>query len=145
MKILYIAGNIPLPTLKSNRIVLTIAEKLSKFCDISFVFPAAIVFPPFSFIKKYKHIVNMKSWTDGIFTVKPVSYLRLPGKRLSYLLINTVCTERYVEKNALPDLCNAHFIMPDGYIACKIKKKYGVPYVVSVRSSDIRHLSGTYF
>jgi len=140
MKILYIANNIPLPKQQSNRIVMTIAEKLSQFCDISFVFPAAIVFPPFSFMKKYKPLVNMKPWKDGIFTVKPVRYLRLPGKKLSYLLIDTISPEHYVEKNALPDLCHAHFIMPDGYIALKIKEKYGIPYVVSVRSGDIRHL-----
>ena len=82
----------------------------------------------------------MKSWTDGSFTVKPVRHLRLPGKKLSYLLIDTIRPERYVDEKALPDLCHAHFIMPDGYIAFRIKKKYDVPYVVSVRSSDIRHL-----
>ena len=140
MKILYIANNIPLPNQKSNRIVLTIAEKLTQFCDISFVFPAAIVFPPFSFMKKYKPLMNMKPWIDHIFAVKPVRYLRLPGKNLSYLLIDTIRPESYVDKNNLPDLCHAHFIMPDGYIAFKIKKKYGVPYIVSVRSGDIRHL-----
>ena len=140
MKILYIANNIPLPNLKSNRIVLTIAEKLSQFCDISFVFPAAIAFPPFSFMKKYKPLMNMKPWEDGIFTVQPVRYLRLPGKKLSYLLINTILPAHYVDKNALPDLCHAHFIMPDGYAAFRIKKKYGIPYVVSVRSGDIQHL-----
>ena len=140
MNILYIAKNIPLPTLKSNRIVLTIAEKLSQYCDISFVFPTAIVFPPFSFMKKYKPFVNMKPWTDGNFIVKPVCYPRLPGRDLSYLLIDTISAKHYVDKNALPDICHAHFIMPDGYIALKIKKKYGMPYVVSVRAGDIKHL-----
>ena len=140
MKILYIASNIPLPKLKNNRIVLTIAGKLSQFCDISFVFPTAIVFPPLSFMKKYKHLVNLKPWTDGSFTVKPVRHLRLPGKKLSYLLMDAIRPEHYVDKNALPDLCHAHYIMPDGYIACKIKKKYGIPYIVSIRTSDIRHL-----
>ena len=140
MKILYIASNIPLPTLKSNRIVLTIAEKMSQFCDISFVFPAARVFPPFSFMKKYKPLANLKPWTDGIFALKPLRYLRLPGKKLSYFLIDSIHPKRYVEKNALPDLCHAHFIMPDGYIALKIKEKYNTPYMVSARTSDIRHL-----
>jgi len=140
MKILFIANNIPLPKQKTNRIIFTIAEKLSQFCDISFVFPAAFVFPPFSFMKKYKPLTNLKTWKDGIFTVKPVKYLRLPGKKLSYGLIDTIRAERFVDKNALPDLCHAHYVMPDGYIALKIKKKYDVPYIVSVRSSDIRHL-----
>jgi glycosyltransferase involved in cell wall biosynthesis len=140
MKVLYIANNIPLPKLKNNRIVLTIAEKLSQFCDISFVFPAAIVFPPFSFLKKYRTLTNLKPWTDGSFTIKPVRYLRLPGKKLSYLLIDMIRPERFADKNAIPDLCHAHYIMPDGYIACKIKQKFGVPYVVSVRASDMQHL-----
>lgn len=140
LKVLYIANNIPLPKQKNNRIVLTIAEKLSVSCDISFVFPAAIVFPPFSFMKKYRPLTNLKPWTDGRFTVIPVRYLRLPGKKISYLLIDTIRPERYVDEKALPDLCHAHFIMPDGYIAYRIKQKYGVPYVVSIRSSDIQHL-----
>ena len=140
MKVLYIANNLPLPKLKSNRIVVTIAEKLSQFCDISLVFPAAMVLPPLSFAKKYKPLANIKPWTDGNFTIKPVKYLRLPTKKLSYLLIDTVCIEHFVNKNALPDLCHAHYIMPDGYFALKIKKKYGVPYAVSVRMSDIKHL-----
>ena len=141
MKVLYIANNIPSPAKNNNRIVMTIAEKLSQFCDISFFFPAAIVFPPFSFMKKYKPLVNMKTWIDGRFTVKPAHYLRLPGKKLSYLLMDAIRYERYVDKNALPDLCHAHYIMPDGYIAWKIKKKYGIPYLVSVRAGDLLQLN----
>ena len=140
MKVLYIANNLPLPSLKSNRIVLTIAEKLSQYCNISFIFPAAITVPPFSFLKKYKPLANLKPWSDGNFTIKPVRYLRLPGKKLSYLLIDTVDIEQCVDKTALPDLCHAHYIMPDGFIALKIKQKCGIPYIVSVRTSDIKHL-----
>ena len=140
MKILYIANNIPLPKQKSNRIVLSIAEKLSPHCDISFVFPAAIVFPPFSFLKKYRPLNRLKPWTDGNFSIVPVRYIRLPGKRLSYLLMDSIHPEKYVDENALPDLCHAHYIMPDGYIAYKIKQKYGIPYVVSVRGGDLRHI-----
>ena len=140
MKVLYIANNIPIPNFNNNRVVFTIAEKMSQFCDISFIFPAAIVFPPFSLMKKYKPLVNIKSWNEGRFTIKPVKYLRLPGEKLSYLLIDTIRVERYFDKNALPDLCHAHYIMPDGYIAWKIKEKYNIQYIVSVRAGDLRHL-----
>ena len=139
-KVLYIANNIPLPTQKSNRIVLDIAENLSPQCDISFVFPAAIVFPPFSLMKKYRSLNRLKPWTDGKFTIVPVRYLRLPGKRLSYLPIDAINPSKYVDENALPELCHAHYIMPDGYIAYKIKQKYGIPYVASVRSGDMNHV-----
>lgn len=33
------------------------------------------------------------------------------------------------------DLVHAHFLLADGLVARKIKKKYGIPYVVSVRTS----------
>jgi glycosyltransferase involved in cell wall biosynthesis len=140
MKVLYISSLVPHPKLILTRVVLTIAEKLSEFCDISFVHPTAMVFPPFSLMKRYKPFVNLKPWTVGSFTINPVRYLRLPGKKLSYLLMDTIRSERYVDKNALPDLCHAHYIMPDGYIACKIKKKFGVPYVVSVRIGDMQYI-----
>ncbi len=140
MKVLYIAENIPIPKRPGNRIVLTIAEKLSSKCDISFVYPAAVVFPPFSFMKKYRVLTDLKPWKDGKFTIVPVRYPRLPGKRWSYRLIDTVDPKQSVDENALPDLCHAHFIMPDGYLAYKIKQKYDIPYVVSVRSGDMRHI-----
>jgi glycosyltransferase involved in cell wall biosynthesis len=140
MKILFIANNIPVPKRKSNRIILTIAEKLAAHCDISFVFPTAAVFPPFSFMKKYKAIAGLHPWKDGNFTIRPARYLRLPGKRLSYLLADTIRADNFVNRQHLPDLCHAHYIMPDGYVALKIKQKYNIPYVVSIRGADIRHV-----
>ena len=139
-QVLYIANNIPIPKQFNNRIVLEIAEKLSLQCDISFVFPAAMVIPPFSLMKKYRPLNRLKPWTDGELTIVPARYLRLPGKRLSYLLIGCINPGKFVNENALPDLCHAHYIMPDGYIAYKIKQKYGTPYVVSVRSGDMNHI-----
>ncbi|WBU90699.1 glycosyltransferase family 4 protein [Cellulophaga omnivescoria] len=35
------------------------------------------------------------------------------------------------------DLIHGHFLFSDGGVAYKIKKKYNIPYVVSVRASDI--------
>jgi glycosyltransferase involved in cell wall biosynthesis len=139
-KILYIASNIPTPNRGNNRIIFTIAEKLSAGFDISFIFPAAFVFPPFSFMEKYRVLKGLKTWTDGRFTVNPVRYVRLPGKKMSYLFCNLIRPDSFVKKDSLPDICHAHFAMPDGYIAYKIKKEYGVPYIVSVRSSDVRHI-----
>src|SRR5690606_30674220 len=34
-------------------------------------------------------------------------------------------------------LVHAHFMFSDGGVACLLKKRYGIPYVVSVRSSDL--------
>lgn len=35
------------------------------------------------------------------------------------------------------NLIHAHFLFSDGGVALKIKKKYGIPYVVAIRSTDI--------
>lgn len=35
------------------------------------------------------------------------------------------------------DLVHAHTLFTNGYIAYKLKKKYGIPYVVTVRNTDI--------
>jgi glycosyltransferase involved in cell wall biosynthesis len=35
------------------------------------------------------------------------------------------------------DLCHAFFGIPCGYLAMKLKQKYGLPYVVSLRGSDV--------
>jgi glycosyltransferase involved in cell wall biosynthesis len=140
MNVLYISYNIPTPKTKGNKIVFAIAENMSQFCEISFVYPAPFVFPPFSFLPKYKQFVRIKPWKEGKFEIKPAKYLRLPGKKLSYLLLSKINPDNYLDESKLPDLCHAHFVMPDGYFALRAKQKFGVPYVVSVRSSDLEHI-----
>ncbi len=41
-----------------------------------------------------------------------------------------------------PDVIHAHWIIPQGWIASKIKKKFDVPYVVTSHGSDILGLKG---
>ncbi|MDR2848894.1 MAG: hypothetical protein LBV39_07310, partial [Bacteroidales bacterium] len=120
MKILFIANNIPAPKLKNNRIILTIAGKLATQCDISFVYPAFFIFPPFSFMRKYKALANLKPWKDGDFLIKPAHYIRLPWKRWSYWLMNTIRPQRFIDQQNMPNLCHAHYIMPDGYFAYRV-------------------------
>ncbi|MDR0815018.1 MAG: hypothetical protein LBN37_04620, partial [Bacteroidales bacterium] len=115
LKVLFIANNIPVPNQKSNRIILTIAEKLAAQCDISFIYPAVFIFPPFSFLKKYRVFAHLKPWKDWNFLIKPVHYIRFPWKRWSYLLMNTIRPQRFIDTQNLPDVCHAHYIMPDGY------------------------------
>lgn len=40
-------------------------------------------------------------------------------------------------KNKEYDLCHAFFGIPCGYIALKLKKRYNLPYIVSLRGSDV--------
>ena len=37
------------------------------------------------------------------------------------------------------DLIHAHFLFSDGGVAYRLKQKYGIPYVVSVRATDIHY------
>lgn len=44
------------------------------------------------------------------------------------------------------DLLHSHFLISSGYSALKMKKKYGLPYVVSVRHTDLsRYMTVPYF
>lgn len=41
----------------------------------------------------------------------------------------------------MPDLVHAHFALPDGYIAYLIYKSYQIPYIISLRGSDMKLLN----
>lgn len=36
-----------------------------------------------------------------------------------------------------PDILHAHFLFSNGYVAWKIKKELGIPYIVAVRNTDV--------
>ncbi|MFD2100203.1 glycosyltransferase family 4 protein [Flagellimonas iocasae] len=59
--------------------------------------------------------------------------------RLRYFNKINLVTRDVEEKIDLKkvSLVHAHFLFSDGGVAYKLKKKYGIPYVVSVRASDI--------
>ena len=42
------------------------------------------------------------------------------------------------------DISHAHFLLIDGELAYQLKKRYGIPYVVTVRSSCLGYLSNKY-
>ena len=55
---------------------------------------------------------------------------------ISYLISAYHFLSRHLEKTSY-DICHTHFIVPTGILALALKKKFGLPYVLSVHGSDI--------
>lgn len=137
--ILFIAKNIPTPSLKSNRVVFTIAENLDDAYHIDFLYPKEWV--PFFLlgIKKYKPLVGLTSWEHKQFSVKVLTYVRLPISNMALML-----TARFLKIPKIVQrykLIHAHFVVPDGYLAFLMHQKYGIPYGITIRNSDIMLLN----
>jgi glycosyltransferase involved in cell wall biosynthesis len=52
---------------------------------------------------------------------------------------------RNIVKKEKIDLIHAHWIVPQGYIASKIKRRFGTPYVVTAHAGDIFPLKNPFF
>lgn len=141
-RVLFIATNIPTAKRKSNRVVMTIAHKLSACFDISVLHPSEMAPFPLNLFKKYRNLSGSRTWNDGEILVKPLKYMRLPGRRLSFLLLPLFKRKikRYLEVEELPRLTHSHYVMPDGYFSYMLKRQCGIPYVISFRDSDMKFL-----
>lgn len=142
-KILFIAKNIPIPGDENgNKIIYTIAKKLSELYSVSFFYPKSKVPFGLHLLKKYSPLYNLKDWICEGVKIKVISYTQLPGLLFTYWFFNKV-PKRAIEEIAIikPDLIHAHYGMPDGYFAYLLSKEYGVPYVLTLRNHDILHLN----
>lgn len=144
-KVLFIASNIPTPKRASNKVVMTIAHKLSAWCDISVLHPAEYAPFPISLLKKYRKIAGKQSWSDNGILVKPFKYIRLIGKKNAFRLLPFYKKRinNYYKKTGLPALIHAHYALPDGYFAYLINKTYHIPYIISFRKTDIGFMNLT--
>ncbi len=141
-RILFIASNIPTPKRKSNKVVMTIAHKLTAWCDISVMHPAEIAPFPFNLMAKYRNIAGKQSWEDDGIMVRPFRYIRLIGKKSAFLLLPSYKKklQKYCKQFGIPQLVHAHFALPDGDFAYQIAELFDIPYVISFRKSDIGFL-----
>ena len=60
----------------------------------------------------------------------------LPHEQFSYLISVMHFLRRNKELQNC-DICHAHFIVPTGYAAYLINKKYGIPYILTAHGSDV--------
>ncbi len=142
LKLLYIAKNIPTPQKKTNRIIFDIAQNVSEFCNIDFLFPKEIV--PFWLRNnpRFSYLYKLKEWTFEGFKIQSIPYFKLPFKYMQYwpLYFLPKTVKKYIQEKGKPDLVHAHYLFPDGQIAYRIKKKFDIPYVLTFRNQDKQYL-----
>ncbi len=138
-KILFIAKNIPVPGVLPSRVVIDIAHQISTFAEVKFVYPKEIVPFGLQYFKKYKPFYRLQPWNYEGFHVDVLSYIRIPVRKMAFSLWNGLSkkSKEYYQKNGPFDLIHAHYLFPDGYLAYLFGKKYGVPYVITIRNSDL--------
>lgn len=141
-KVLFIASNIPTPKRKSNGVIIQIGNYLSQYYDVDVMLPNERTPFPINMLKKYRDLHGIKPWKSGMLEIVPFKYVRIPGLRFSFRLLPLYHNKlaKYIESNGKPDLVHAHFILPDGYFAYLLKQMYHIPYCVTVRGSDIKHI-----
>lgn len=54
--------------------------------------------------------------------------------RKQYIMLREIESKIHLDEI---DICHAHTVFSNGYIAYKLKRKYNIPYVVAVRNTDI--------
>ncbi len=59
-----------------------------------------------------------------------------PWEQLSYLFLAWFKCKELLKKNTY-DICHTHFIIPTGVLALKLKKKFGLDYVITSHGSDV--------
>lgn len=139
-KVLFIASNIPTPKRQSNKVVMTIAHKLSAQYDISVLHPTEFAPFPLNRMKKYRNLADSKPWNDDGIIINPFKYIRIFGKKFAFTLLPFYKKKikQFCNHYGVPNLSHAHFALPDGYFSFLLKQLYGVPYIVSFRGSDVK-------
>ena len=61
-------------------------------------------------------------------------YHRLLFQRRIKAIVNDISTVPFLKQT---NLVHAHFLFSDGAVALKLKERFGIPYVVSVRNTDV--------
>ncbi|MCF7831366.1 MAG: glycosyltransferase family 4 protein [Candidatus Pacebacteria bacterium] len=108
-----------------------IAEKLSQTgdFDIDVVTMGYKGLPQYEEINKNFRVHRVKCWRSK-------KELCHPWEQATYLVSAWfTCNELLKKKNY--DICHCHFIIPTGVLAFLLKKKFGLPYIVTSHGSDV--------
>jgi glycosyltransferase involved in cell wall biosynthesis len=77
---------------------------------------------------------------DGLPVYRQHGWFRTPlwrrGYLRQYLHDGLRLFERYLDEQGRPDLIHSHNALRAGVLAAEIKKRYGIPYIVTEHSSD---------
>ncbi len=80
--------------------------------------------------EKYKNIMDEQVAHKECFNQRDRFFFHLKQKKIYNALVSSMKVARY-------DLIHSHSLLNGGYAAYNIKKRFGVPYAVSVISTDI--------
>ncbi|MFA5024713.1 MAG: glycosyltransferase family 4 protein [Patescibacteria group bacterium] len=59
-----------------------------------------------------------------------------PWEQATYLISGWLKCRELLRKNKY-DICHCHFIIPTGVLALALKKKFGLPYIITAHGSDV--------
>lgn len=108
-----------------------IVERLSITGD----FDIDVVTMGYKDLPKYEEINNN-------FRIHRVKCLRSkkelchPWEQATYLISAWFKCKELLKKNNY-DICHCHFIIPTGVLALRLKKKFGLPYIITSHGSDV--------
>lgn len=93
------------------------------------------------FNKKYEEkrenlIIDGVKWNNIFYEKTLIKTLSEKINRNKLILNRVKCIEKSVDLIKY-DLIHAHWTFPEGFIAKKIKDKYGIPYIITAHGSDI--------
>jgi glycosyltransferase involved in cell wall biosynthesis len=108
-----------------------LAKKLSETgdIDIDVVTMGYKNLPKYEEVNKNFRIHRVKCWRSK-------KELCHPWEQATYLVSGWFNCKELLKKNKY-DVCHCHFIIPTGVLALRLKKKFGLPYVVTSHGSDV--------
>jgi len=108
-----------------------IAERLSKTGD----FDIDVVTMGYKDLSKYEE-VNSNFRIHRVKCLRSKKELCHPWEQATYLISGWFKCKELLKNNKY-DICHCHFIIPTGVLAMKLKKKFGLEYVITAHGSDV--------
>ncbi|GEA62002.1 glycosyltransferase family 4 protein [Vibrio comitans] len=142
MKILHIARNLPLKKLEGNPIIWEIIDNLEKIpgLDQKVLFPAEYV-PKFFTFGRFKVFSEFKGTSHKRgYKILFCNFFRIPKAYDFYFADSIINRADVVDYAKGVNLSHAHYILPDGLVALRLKKDLNIPYVVTVRAGELDKL-----
>lgn len=89
----------------------------------------------YAFINNKSIIENENEYPSNVIISRCFTY----SDRLIFHIKHLKVLKDIQEKMSIPKygMVHAHSLFSNGYIAMKLKKKYGIPYIVAVRNTDV--------
>jgi glycosyltransferase involved in cell wall biosynthesis len=108
-----------------------LAKRLSETGD----FDIDVVTMGYKDLPKYEE-VNKNFRIHRVWSWRSKKEICHPWEQATYLISGYLKCRALLSERAY-DLCHCHFIIPTGVLALKLKKKFGLPYIITSHGSDV--------